>query len=87
MPTRPHTSLHELRTAGFHPLRPGRIHLRCPHCGRKQSNSRRGEHDHPAATLVQVACGACAMGGFPTPDYFDAHGNPVDWGPNDPDNA
>lgn len=47
---------------GFHPLRPGRIHMRCPTCGRKQSNMDRAPLDPPKAALLEVLCDKCGDG-------------------------
>ena len=54
--------LRRLRTRGFAPLKPGHIHLRCPGCGRKQSNSARAKYDHPTAFLAEVCCERCCQG-------------------------
>jgi hypothetical protein len=71
-------TLHELRTTGFSKLRNGRIHIRCPKCGRKQSNAFRAEIDPPSAFLVETLCEKCSMGcKDPGLDYFDKDGNSV----------
>jgi len=71
-------TLHELRTIGFNKLRPGRIHLRCPCCGHKMSNVKRGKHDPTSAFLVEVPCDKCGAGDKDcSADYFDADGKPV----------
>ena len=61
--------------AGFSPLRPGRIHMLCPACGRKQSNGRRDKTDPARATLIAFLCDRCDHG---TKDagctYRDAQG-------------
>lgn len=75
-------TLDQLRTTGFRELKPGRIHLRCPGCGRKQSNTHRVEGDPTRAVLVEILCGGCGMGCFPEPAYLDADGKPVDWEEN-----
>lgn len=68
-------SLHELRTSGFSRLREGRIHMRCPECGRKVSNTQRTEYDLPQAVLVENYCPDCAVGSKDPPiTYFDANG-------------
>jgi hypothetical protein len=68
-------SLHELRTAGFKPLREGRIHLRCPSCGRKMSNMPRDVYDPPLAMLMEVCCDRCSAGcKIDGGDYYDASG-------------
>lgn len=46
---------------GFAKLRPGRIHIYCPGCGRKQSNCHRTEGpgnvaDPPTAVLAHIYC-------------------------------
>ena len=70
-------TLTEKRTRGFVKLKKGCIHLRCPGCGRKQSNVRRAEdYDPPDAVLVEVLCPNC---GADTKDlgaeWFDRKGN------------
>ena len=71
-------SLLELRTTGFKPLRDGRIHVRCPQCGRKQSNAPRDELDPPAATLVEIPCPNCGAGcKIDEGDYYDVRGREV----------
>ena len=63
--------------ASFHKLRPGRIHLYCPKCGRKASNLQRAEH---AAVLAHVWCERCINGGFDSsPVYLDARGHFLYW--------
>ena len=52
-----------IRTTGFRPLKAGRIHLRCPKCGRKQSNMPRMPYDPPRAVLVEIFCNQCGAGG------------------------
>jgi hypothetical protein len=67
-----------LRTKGFKPLKEGRIHFRCPVCGRKQSNMKRDEYDPEGAFLYEVACDkAKCSGGCKDlwADWFDAKGN------------
>jgi hypothetical protein len=65
-----------IRHSGFKPLRPGRIHLRCPGCGRKQSNMpRHPEHDHPTAFMVEILCDNCGAGCKEgSLDYYDKRG-------------
>lgn len=66
--------------AGYAPLRPGRIHIYCPHCGRKQSNGFRGEYDPPRATLVHTWCDRCGSGGKDSPEtFFDDQGKEIPW--------
>jgi|GEM_PF-5404939 len=70
----------QLRTSGFRKLMPGHIHLRCPHCGRKQSNMRRGKYDPPKAMLAETLCERCcvSLGALePGVEYYDAKGNSV----------
>ena len=65
---------------GFRRLRPGRIHVYCPHCGRKFSNAKRGEYDPPRATLVHTWCYRCGNGGKESPEtFFDADGQEIGW--------
>jgi hypothetical protein len=47
---------------GYQKLRPGRIHLFCPGCGRKMSNVRRDSLDPPDAVLARVSCERCSEG-------------------------
>lgn len=66
--------------AGYAPLRPGRIHVYCPHCGRKVSNALRGEYDPPRATLVHTWCDRCGQGGKDSPEtFFAADGKEISW--------
>ena len=69
------------RVSGFKPARPGRIHLRCPRCGRKQSNiPRHAEHDHPTAYLVELLCDKCGAGcKDETPVYYTRQGREIDY--------
>lgn len=62
---------------GYRKLRPGRIHLYCPKCGRKRSNVRRNEdYDPPNAVISHVWC----CGDFDGPErYFDANGKAIDY--------
>jgi hypothetical protein len=48
--------------AGYQKLRPGRIHILCQRCGRKQSNAPLWETDPPQATLVRSLCDNCDSG-------------------------
>ena len=51
------------RVRGFKKPKLGCIHLRCPRCGRKQSNvGRHPEYDHPTAFLLEIPCENCSMG-------------------------
>ena len=59
---------------GFKPLKTGRIHLKCPTCKRKMSNSPRAEDDPPKAALMVTECQECASGHFDDPTYYDAAG-------------
>lgn len=58
------------------PLKEGRIHLLCPHCGRKQSNIRREEADPDDAILVVVDCPKCCDMGSET-NYYDVNGKEI----------
>lgn len=51
-----------LEYVGFRKHRPGKIHVICPGCGRKQSNMPRVEEDPPTATLVGIHCERCSEG-------------------------
>ena len=68
----------DLRTSGFHQLKPGRIHLRCPSCGMKRSNVDRSEYDPATAVLLEAKCPECCGGDFDSPEYFDSNGCFVD---------
>lgn len=66
--------------AGFSPLRAGKIHVYCPHCGRKFSNMARQEFDPALATLVHVWCDRCGSGGKDSPEtFFAADGKEIPW--------
>jgi ribosomal protein L37E len=66
--------------AGYQKLRPGRIHVYCPKCGRKLSNAHRGEFDPPKATLVHTWCVRCGSGGKDSSEtFFDARGKEIDF--------
>jgi hypothetical protein len=69
------------RVSGFKKAMPGRIHLRCPRCGRKQSNAdRHPEHDHPTAYLLEIHCENCSMGcKVDGGDYYTRQGRPIDY--------
>ncbi len=67
------------RLKGFHPLKPGRIHLKCPTCGRKMSNTERCEDDPAAAVLIETECPECADGHFDDPAWFGADGEQIMW--------
>lgn len=69
------------RVSGFRPQRPGRIHVRCRGCGRKQSNAQRhSEYDHPTAFLVEDLCDNCDAGCKDvTLDYYDKRGRQLVW--------
>ena len=70
----------QLPYAGFAPLRPGRIHLYCGSCGRKQSNMRRTKYDPKRAVLMNVACDRCDAGcKDPLVQYLAADGSRVPW--------
>ena len=60
---------------GFAPLRPGKIHLLCPGCGRKQSNMARYSYDPPKTVLVRVHCEKCSQGSKDGgQDFVDSNG-------------
>jgi hypothetical protein len=62
---------------GYAKLRPGRIHLYCPKCGRRMSNAdREATYDPPDAVLSHVWC--CGDSDGP-PRYFDADGVEIDY--------
>ena len=66
--------------AGYRKLRPDRIHVYCPRCGRKFSNAHRGEFDPPRATLVHCWCYRCGSGGKDSPEtFFDDRGREIDF--------
>lgn len=71
------------RVSGFKKALPGRIHLRCPKCGRKQSNARRHpEFDHPTAYLAEDLCDKCDAGCKDSaPTYYTRKGRAIrgDW--------
>jgi hypothetical protein len=69
------------RVSGFHKARPGKIHMRCPKCGRKQSNmDRSAEHDHPTAYLMELLCDACGMGcKDDAPTYYTRQNRVIDY--------
>ena len=79
------TRLHRLRTTGFKPLRPGRIHYRCPGCGRKQSNmpKRDGKDGYPPdpknAFLAETCCPKCCVGHKDCGvNFYDKRGREID---------
>ena len=47
--------------AGFHPLRPGKIHVYCPFCHLKRSNMNRADYDPPSAEILQTPCEECCV--------------------------
>lgn len=65
---------------GYAKLRPGRIHLFCPGCKRKQSNVPRNvggsfPDDPPRAVLAHVHCEKCSVGSKDSSTiYLSAHG-------------
>lgn len=70
------------RILGFNPIRPEKIHLHCPQCGRKQSNMPREDYDPPSAILAVILCPKCAdaCGAKDAgTDYYDAYGEQVNW--------
>jgi len=58
----PMSKLHNGDYVGFHALKPGRIHVLCPRCGRKFSNVPRAEYDPPTAVLAHIWCERCSAG-------------------------
>ncbi len=72
-----------LRTTGFAKLRDGRIHMRCPSCGRKWSNMKRQSYDPPNGFLAELGCEKCSMGGKDMGEsYFDASGTYIEFDPS-----
>ena len=66
--------------AGFHTLRPGRIHVFCPRCHRKLSNVERGKYDPCRAVLVHTFCDRCGAGGKDCAEtFFAANGREIPW--------
>ena len=49
--------------------------MRCPLCGRKQSNTLRQDYDPPAAVLAEIPCPKHDGLKDPETDYFDKDGN------------
>ena len=65
---------------GFNKLRPNRIHLFCPACGRKMSNTERRPDDPKTAVLMHATCERCGIGmKDESVGYFDAQGRELDW--------
>jgi predicted RNA-binding Zn-ribbon protein involved in translation (DUF1610 family) len=63
------------RMSGYRPLKADRIHLRCPKCGRKQSNMLRIPSDPLAAVLAEILCPKCGSGGKDADtSYYDSQG-------------
>ena len=63
---------------GFNLLREDKIHLRCPGCGRKQSNMPRDANDPPMAVVAEIFCERCGVGGKDMPTTFlDSNGDEV----------
>lgn len=63
----------------FRPLRDGRIHLRCSVCGRKVSNVKRADWDHPDALWAEFPCDLHCEGGEVF--FFNRHGHQLDGNP------
>jgi hypothetical protein len=64
--------------AGFASLQPGRIHWRCPGCGRKTSNMPRESWNPQKAVVVMVPCAKleCQWADcYSSPLYYDADGH------------
>ncbi len=68
---------------GFASLKPGRIHLLCGTCGRKQSNTPRFD-DPPDATVALIICDKHTGGKEDYCIYYDAKGNQLP-DPNEPE--
>ncbi len=67
------------RCSGFRKLRSGCIHLRCPKCGRKQSNNMRHPDDHPTAFLMELLCENCDAGTKDAgAEWYDKRGRQLD---------
>lgn len=65
---------------GFRPLRPGRIHIYCPGCGRKMSNIERSADDPARAVLMHCLCERCGQGcKSDGVVYMDTDGQEVAW--------
>jgi hypothetical protein len=66
---------------GWKPLRSDRIHVYCPHCGRKMSNMPRADYDPPKAIVVAAVCDKCSMGcKIDGPDaYYGRNGRRLVW--------
>jgi hypothetical protein len=69
---------------GFSKLRPGRIHIYCPGCGRKASNGYRDDGDEfrpadpPNAVLAHIYCERCSSGCKDAPvTFWDAFGKRI----------
>lgn len=62
--------------AGFKPLKAGRIHFRCPQCGRKMSNMKRDAYDPPRAVMTEIACPKHSDQGEQF--WYDAKGEELD---------
>lgn len=75
--------IRETMLDGYRPLKPGRIHMRCPTCGRKVSNVPRSGYDPHDAALLVIPCARdnkCGAGGFiEGGDYFDKNGELIKW--------
>jgi hypothetical protein len=68
------------RMDGYKPLKAGRIHLRCPKCGRKMSNGPRADYDPLEAVLIETHCeNCCGDDKDSTIDYFAADGSPLEY--------
>ena len=71
--------LKSLLEVKFAPLRKGRVHLRCPGCGRPQSNAKASEFDPPGTVFVEGCCENCCVGHKDCGGrYFDANGKELD---------
>jgi hypothetical protein len=48
-----------IRQYGFREQQTGKIHIRCPECGRKRSNVPRAFYDPEEAWLLETLCERC----------------------------
>lgn len=65
---------------GYEKLKPDRIHLYCPGCGRKMSNMPRADYDPIKAHLCHVHCENCSVGHKDSSfDYLDQNGKFLDF--------
>lgn len=68
------------RVDGFKPLKSGRIHVRCPKCGRKISNSPRADYDPAEAMLIETHCPKCCGDDKESSvEYFASNGDYLEY--------